>query len=270
MNARDVDHRIARRLFLSCLIFFPVVAAINASSIVSEASRRGAPVDWRVPWALEFTSIVAFAVPILFAVSLERRFALGARRVPLSILALLAGSVVFSLVHIVGMAALRAVTIAPLTGQSYQLLADPVRDILYEYRKDLFPYAVVIALLTLYRRFMSPTPVGVPPTSGPLELKSGSQLIRIVPATVEWAQAAGNYVELRAAGQTHLPRITLVELERLLRNEGIDIVRVHKSYIVNRSKVAALTPSGEGDIRIRLMDGSEIRGSRRYRDRLGL
>lgn len=77
-------------------------------------------------------------------------------------------------------------------------------------------------------------------------------------------------MELRAAGQYHLPRITLSELEQRLQDAGIDAVRVHKSYIVNRRMIADVSPSGEGDIRIRLIDGSEIKGSRRYRSRLGM
>jgi DNA-binding LytR/AlgR family response regulator len=85
---------------------------------------------------------------------------------------------------------------------------------------------------------------------------------------VEWAKAADNYVEVKANGVTHLARMTLAALETQLRLAGIDAVRVHRSYVVNRAWISEIIPSGDGDFRIRMSDGSELRGSRRYRENL--
>ena len=45
----------------------------------------------------------------------------------------------------------------------------------------------------------------------------------------------------------------------------MDVVRVHRSRIVNRAKVIEIAPSRDGDFRIKTTDGSELGGSRRYR-----
>lgn len=271
----DLERRAARRVILTCAFFFPLVAAINAFSILTEASRTGKAIDPKLPWVLEFTSMLAIALPVLLLIRLERRFPLLSGSPVRSLLALAAGSVAFSLLHVGGMAAIRAVAVPPITGEAYHLLADPLRDFLYEYRKDVFPYAVIVGLLTLSRgmeesrREAARARAGARAT-GRLTLKSGGRTIFVDARSTEWARAAGNYVELRAAGQLHLPRITLSALERQLQEAGVDIVRVHRSHIVNRSAIREVLPTGEGDLRIRLNDGFEIKGSRRYRSRMGV
>lgn len=87
-------------------------------------------------------------------------------------------------------------------------------------------------------------------------------------ASLDWASAAGNYVEIRASGVSHLARISLSALEQLLSDAGVDVARVHRSHLVNRSKVQQIAPAADGDFKIRMADGSELRGSRRYRTSL--
>jgi DNA-binding LytR/AlgR family response regulator len=43
---------------------------------------------------------------------------------------------------------------------------------------------------------------------------------------------------------------------------------VHRSRLINREKVREVVPTGDGDVIIRMLDGTELRGSRRYRDAL--
>lgn len=272
-RAEEVDRRAARRVILTCLCFFPLVAVINASSLLTEASRTGLTMDPRLPWVLEFTSMLAIALPVVLTIRLERRFPLVSADFPRSLIVLTAGSFAFSLLHVGGMAALRGLLVPLVTGKEYHLLADPVWDLLYEYRKDVFPYAVILSLLTLYRgleksRLEAETARTHPYATGRLTLKSGGRMIFLTASSTEWARAAGNYVELRAAGQIHLPRITLAALEQQLQGAGVDMVRVHRSHIVNRAMIKEVLPTGEGDLRIRLRDGSEIRGSRRYRSQM--
>ena len=49
---------------------------------------------------------------------------------------------------------------------------------------------------------------------------------------------------------------------------GVDAVRTHRSFLVNRAAITETVPTGEGDVRILLSDGSEVPGSRRYREGL--
>jgi DNA-binding LytR/AlgR family response regulator len=88
-------------------------------------------------------------------------------------------------------------------------------------------------------------------------------------AAIEFAKAAGNYVEISAAGKTHLARITMAALEDQLAGAGAPVIRVHRSWLVNKQRIAEINPAGDGDVTIRMQGGAEIPGSRRYRERLG-
>lgn len=270
----EIERRIGRRVFLICLTFFPLVAAINAASWWTDAVRIGLAVDPLQPWFYEFTSIVAILALVPLVILLERRFPLAPGELLRTLAILAAGSVMFSLLHIAGMVLLRTLLAPLVLGGSYWFFDDPVTDLVYEFRKDLFPYAGIIAIATLSRgveesRREAAAARAEARETGRLTLKSGGRSFFIDAGTTEWARAAGNYAEIRAGGRTLLPRVTLTALEQQLREAGVDMVRVHRSHIVNRSMVTEIVPAGDGDFRVRLRDGSEVRGSRRYRDQLG-
>ena len=52
------------------------------------------------------------------------------------------------------------------------------------------------------------------------------------------------------------------------RLAGRGFLRIHRSRLVNRARVAAFKPTPSGDLEITLDDGSVIGGSRRFRDAL--
>ena len=81
-------------------------------------------------------------------------------------------------------------------------------------------------------------------------MKSGGRTFWLDARSLDWADAAGNYVELRANGTTHLVRIGLSALADQLREAGVDIARIHRSRLVNRAKVAEIVPTGDGDFRV--------------------
>lgn len=77
-------------------------------------------------------------------------------------------------------------------------------------------------------------------------------------------EAAGNYVEIHAAGTVHLTRSTLKGfLERL---DPERFVRIGRSLVVGVDRVTELRAIGGGRYRVFLDDGSEVESSRRYRD----
>lgn len=91
--------------------------------------------------------------------------------------------------------------------------------------------------------------------------------LRLVPvADVDWIGAAGNYVELHVGRSTHLVRGSLKELDDRL--PAGRFARVHRSTIVNLDRVKELQPWSHGDLLVLLDDGTELRLSRRYRDRI--
>lgn len=80
---------------------------------------------------------------------------------------------------------------------------------------------------------------------------------------VDWLEAAGNYVRLHVGTQSHLLRDTMTHLEESLDPEVF--LRIHRSTIVNVSRIRELQPTFGGDHLVLLRDGVRLQLSRRYR-----
>ena len=85
-------------------------------------------------------------------------------------------------------------------------------------------------------------------------------------ADVDWIEAEGNYVRLHAGERAYLIREKIGTLEEKLDPDAF--ARVHRSTIVNLSRVRELVPLASGDFTIRMKDGKELRLSRGYRQKL--
>ena len=233
----------------------------------------GLALDPREAFILELTSMAGILMAFPFVVLLERRMPLTAETWKPALAAYALGSLVFSALHVGIMVLLREAAFALLLARDYSFFDDFVRDGFYEYRKDLMPYAAIVAVLSLIRRLEESRIEAAAARAdardtGRLTLKSGGRTVWLDARSLDWAEAAGNYVEVRANGRTHLARISLSALAEQLGEAGVDIARVHRSRIVNRAKVSEIVPSGDGDFRLKMQDGSELRGSRRYRQAL--
>jgi hypothetical protein len=271
------DAQIERRVLLRVLgigaLFLTGVGVINALTLVTEAERAGAPFDPLAPWLLELTSVVVLVALVPLVALFERRFPFTPETWRTAILWHVPGSVVFSALHVLGMWVLRSIAWAAVYGEPYAFLTNLWSDLLYEYRKDIFPYAVIVLSLALVRALEQSRREAAEARSeardtGRLTLKTGGRMLFLDARSLDWANAAGNYVEIRANGVTHLARIGLTALEQQLGAAGVDVARVHRSRLVNRAKVREVAPVGDGDFRITMADGSELRGSRRFRDAL--
>ncbi|HEX8319581.1 LytTR family DNA-binding domain-containing protein [Longimicrobium sp.] len=106
-----------------------------------------------------------------------------------------------------------------------------------------------------------------PSPAGHLMLKLADRAIFVSPAEVRWIQADGHYVLVHTTGgQTHMVRETLRGMEGRLGPAGF--VRIHRSTLVNLEQVRELRPWFAGDSLVLLRDGTELRMSRRYGERL--
>ena len=80
----------------------------------------------------------------------------------------------------------------------------------------------------------------------------------LLPRQIEWVQAAGNYVELRANGRIVLYRRPISALEQELKHHGF--VRIHRSMLVRRDCIARIRPND-----VVLADGTHLKVGKRYR-----
>jgi two-component system LytT family response regulator len=80
---------------------------------------------------------------------------------------------------------------------------------------------------------------------------------------VEAIAAAGNYIELVTASGTHLMRMTLSEAEAKL--DPAMFARIHRSTIVNKSRIREIRPDPHGDAEVVMASGASYRLSRAYK-----
>jgi two-component system LytT family response regulator len=77
-----------------------------------------------------------------------------------------------------------------------------------------------------------------------IPIRVGRETVRLDVTTIDWTDAAGDYMCLHAAGQTHVLRATMKELEEMLDPDVFQ--RVHRSTIVNLARVRSLRPHSNG------------------------
>ena len=99
-----------------------------------------------------------------------------------------------------------------------------------------------------------------------LLVKSGGRVSFVDVDQIDWVEAEGNYVRIHAGDQIHVLRETMNGL--LDRIGPAQFFRIHRSRIVNVSRVKELLIAGGGDYHVVLWDGTRLGLSRMYRDAL--
>jgi len=99
-----------------------------------------------------------------------------------------------------------------------------------------------------------------------LPIRNGRETVRVPVEAIEWVDAAGDYLCIHASGHTHILRATMREMENLLDPRLFQ--RVHRSTIVNLSRVKSLRAHMNGEYFLRLEGGQELKLSRTYRDKV--
>jgi two-component system, LytTR family, response regulator len=99
-----------------------------------------------------------------------------------------------------------------------------------------------------------------------LPIRQGRETVRVPVASIQWIDAAGDYMCIHAGGETHILRGTMKELEELLDPKLFQ--RVHRSTIVNLRLVRSLRAHMNGEYFLTLESGHELKLSRTYRDKI--
>ena len=230
---------------------------------------RWQPVVW------EASSAIAALALVPLVVWFTRRWPLHLdnwrRMLPAHLLA----SVAWSVLHVVGMVAIRKAAYAT-QGQHYDF-GTWWWEFGYEYLKDIRSYAGLVLVIEAYRlilrRWQGEASLLDAPDEGPpveplerperfLVRKLGREFL-VAANDIEWMQASGNYVNLRMRGHDYPLRSTIGAIEAKLDPDRF--VRIQRSYIVNLDQVASIEPLDTGDARVHMKDGSNLPCSRTYR-----
>lgn len=259
-------------LFFAALLL--AVALSNIFSTLTDSARVGHPIAWWETTTWEFSS-VSVTWCLVFAVAWWlRRFPLSSatwwRDLPAHVLF----TVPYSWTHVAGMVGLRKLAYAAL-GKHYEFGAWWPNWV-YEYRKDLVAYIIIVAGLMAFRvyglwldaRHRSAMPVtegGAQKLERLVVRKLNREFILSI-GDIDRIEADGNYVTVYVKGDSYPLRESLVTLEKKLDHRRF--ARVHRGHIVNIDRIREIQPWDHGDYRIVLKDGSFVNFSRRYRSKL--
>lgn len=97
-------------------------------------------------------------------------------------------------------------------------------------------------------------------------IRSGGRVTFLPVEEIDWLEAADNYVKIHAGRETHLVRQTLQSMEESL--SPTMFVRIHRSTIINVSRIREIQPWFAGEYVVSLRNGTRVHTSRRYRARL--
>ncbi|RUO55694.1 LytR/AlgR family response regulator transcription factor [Pseudidiomarina homiensis] len=99
-----------------------------------------------------------------------------------------------------------------------------------------------------------------------IAIKESGEITRVAINSIEWVDAAGDYMCIHAANETHILRRTMKELEEELNPNRFQ--RIHRSAIVNLDQIEKLCSRQNGEYHIVLKNGKELKVSRSYKERI--
>jgi DNA-binding LytR/AlgR family response regulator len=115
-------------------------------------------------------------------------------------------------------------------------------------------------------RLVAPPVIPAPSHLTRISVKEHGRVTIIALNDVDWIETQGNYLALHVGPKVHLLRESLARLEPQL--DPAIFSRIHRRVIVAKDRIREVKSAGAGDALLRLADGTELRLSRLYRDRL--
>ena len=101
-----------------------------------------------------------------------------------------------------------------------------------------------------------------------IAIRDGQRIVRVDIDSIQWIDAAGDYMCIHAGNDTHVLRATMRDLEQRL--DPVRFQRVHRSTIVNLARVREMRPHLNGEYFLVLDSGHELKLSRSYKDKVRL
>ncbi len=108
--------------------------------------------------------------------------------------------------------------------------------------------------------------VAKPEGVGRLIVREVGQIVVVATRDVDWIEGADYYAKLHVGTKVHMLRETLSSLEGRL--DPARFLRVHRSTIVNLTRIKSVESHERGDAVVVLRDGTRIKAMRAKRDEL--
>lgn len=255
------------KLFLFAFLYVSVDATVRATSQIMEYNERGTLLAAWQPFVWEFSSVIVVFIMVPIILIFDERYPISSKSWPQRLAMHVPLSFLFSILHITGMIWIRKL-IYFLVGEKY-IYGELNYAILYEYRKDIMTYCSILLVIYAYREILrlrhGEAQIEKSDEKRIMVSKAG-QFKFIDPKSVDWVEAAGNYVELHVKSDSYMLRATMKDIE--LRLGDKDFARVHRSAIVRKDFIESIKSASSGDKILILKDETNIRASRRYSENL--
>lgn len=99
-----------------------------------------------------------------------------------------------------------------------------------------------------------------------LVVRSEGKAVIVPVSEIDWIEAAGDYLRIKAGPACHQHRGTMKEMERGL--DPAEFVRIHRSTLVRLSRIREIQPYFHGDSVVVLQDGTRLKLARGCREQL--
>lgn len=265
----DADKRADKRsLFL--IYLFTILSWVMLSNATHlENEKEGRSLGWLDPWLTQLTSHIAIMIVILIIPFLLSRFPLTLENWKRKMPTYAAGFFVFGAIHIILMDTFRTLSFPPILGRPYYEKFLDINLWFYELPKDAYTYLLVLSVIVTGRhmeqlRLEAINAKKEAQETGRLMLKSGGRMLFVQANEILRAEAASNYLKLETETGTHLVRMTLTALEKLISETGDTHLRIHRSHLVRREAIREIVPNGKGGINITLKNGKRLPVGRKY------
>ncbi len=93
-------------------------------------------------------------------------------------------------------------------------------------------------------------------------IREKEETLIIASDNIDWFEAAGDYVCVHVGAKTHIMRATLKSVHARLPKQKF--LRIHRSTLVNISRLRALIPAPKGEAYLDLLDNTRLKVSRTY------
>jgi two-component system LytT family response regulator len=99
-----------------------------------------------------------------------------------------------------------------------------------------------------------------------IPVRVGGNTLFVRTDQLDWAEVVEDYVRLHVGAESYLLRETMSELERRLPAHRF--LRIHRSTLVNVSRIKQVQPWSKGDYLLVLDDGTKLVTGKTYRERI--
>jgi len=257
------------------ILLFLISGTISATSTIMEATRNSQTMSFGLwePFVWEISSAISALLLFPLIIIMLKKCHLGWANITRSVFIIVLSSVIFSLLHVAGMVLIRE-GVYSYMGSNYDF-GDLWFELLYEYRKDLWSFIGFIAFVQSYEFIFSRLQGEANPVAESEDDSISQQFDRLLVKKlgkefivnvkdIEWLESSGNYVNLHSKGRIYPMRATLTKLVEQISSHGF--CRIHRSFAVNLVNIESITPTGNGDSEIALLDGKRLSLSRRYKE----